>query len=178
MFILGFLLSGVLSFAQVDTDPGPGPDQFSRHVALTGAFTRNIDGKYFVKEVRLENYSTLSLLPSGIGLKDGNFADNGQGYDLKAGDGIYTSQEKYEITKSQKGNPVGVSVLVMNKIIADQVFEHDDVLSSVSATGKFIIKCHFYKCGCPCVNFTCNVCQWWGWSCIAMDECHIEWQSN
>lgn len=175
-FLLGILLTGFLSIAQQETEYEA--DAFSRHVALTDAYTRNLDSKSFVKEIKLVNFSGLALLPEGFGIKDDSFADNGKGYDLKAGDGIYTSLDRYEITKSQAGHPAGARVQVLKNIIADQSFAHDDKLAKGAYTGKFVIKCHFYKCGCPCATFTCNVCIWWGWSCIAMDECHIEWSSN
>ncbi len=148
-------------------------DPIREHVAITASYTRNLNSKSFVKELKLENFSKLALLPEGFGLREVTYADNGQNDDLVAGDGLYTSVEKFEITAKQASNRIGVSVPVLRNIVVDNAFQHDDELKKGDYSRKIIIKCNFHKCGCPCKTFTCRACEWWGWSCWTMDECTI-----
>lgn len=169
---MGALLLTVFSYAQDTKDPDF--TGFRENVAMNGTFTRNLDAKTYVKEIKLVNFSATYKLPPGFGIKGVTVADDGQHYDLVAGDGIYTSVEKYEITEKQANNPVGVSVPVTDKVIVDQSFKQDEKLKEVMNDFKIKIKCRFSKCGCPCQTFTCNACIWFGWSCIAVEYCEVE----
>ena len=173
-FLVGLLIMSVCSLSQKqlpnDFDP------IRQHVAITASYTRNLNAKSFVKELKLVNFSDLALLPLGFGLREVTYTDNGQNYDLIAGDGLYTSVEKFEITPKQAANPVGVSVPVMQNIVVDNAFQHENELGKGEYGRKIIIKCNFYKCGCPCKTFTCRACEWWGWSCWAMDDCSVTFE--
>lgn len=170
-FFFAMFLMSVCSFAQ--TKAANDFDPVREHVAITASYTRNLNAKSYVKELKLVNFSSLDLLPAGFGLREVTYADNGQNYDLVAGDGLYTSVEKFEITPRQAVNPVGVSVPVLSSIVVDNAFQHDNELAKGEYGRKIIIKCNLRKCGCPCKTFTCNACIWWGWSCWALDECSI-----
>lgn len=173
-FVLLFAFSSLLSMAQALTDPEF--QIFKESVAITGTFTRNLNGKAFVKEIRFVNFSPAFKMPVGYGIKGEALADNGKGYDLKAGDGIYTSVVTYPVTSRQAANPVGVSVPVLQKVVVDEGFKYEEQLDSRMVTEriKIKVKCHFNFCGCPCPTFTCNACEWFGWSCVSFEWCEVE----
>ncbi|MBI3139534.1 MAG: hypothetical protein HYZ15_13240 [Sphingobacteriales bacterium] len=174
LFLLGVLFISATSFSQGTKTIES--DAFGENVAITASFTRNLDAKTFVKEIKLVSFSASYALPLGFGLKEINYSDNGKLYDLVAGDGIYTSVDRYEITDKQASNPVGVSVPVLQQIVVDASFKHDDQLAKGEYSGKIKIKCRVYKCGCPCNTFTCGACILFGWSCIAVEWCEIDFE--
>ena len=151
-----------------------GSDPFSEHVAFTGFFTRNLSSGVYVREIKLVDFSGGRILPVGFGVLGTTFADNGQGNDLVAGDGLYTSTDTYAITAAKAGNPVDVSVSASNQIVVDESFQHDSQLESDEYRVKVKVKCKIKKCRCPCGNMTCPACEWWGWSCIEWEWCEIE----
>ncbi len=172
LFLWGVLFLTGFSYAQDSKDPDF--TRFRENVAIYGTFTRNLDAKTYVKEIKLVSFSADYKLPEGFGIKGVTVSDDGRQYDLVAGDGIYTSVEKYEITEKQAGNPVGVSVPVTDKIIVDLSFKQEVQLNEVVNDFKIKIKCKFSKCGCPCQTFTCYACIHYGWSCIAVEYCEVE----
>lgn len=174
IIVLLLACSSLLSTAQALTDSEF--QLFKESVAVMGTYTRNLNGKAFVKEIRLVNFSSQLKMPVGYGLKGEVLADNGKGYDLKAGDGIYTSIGTYPITGKQAANAVGISVPVMQKVVVDQGFKYENDLDSRMTMDKIKIKvkCNIRFCGCPCQTFTCNACEWFGWSCITFDWCEVE----
>jgi hypothetical protein len=171
ILFLAALYMSFCSFAQTDVDNDF--DLIRQHVAFSGSFTRNLNEKVYVKELILVNYSKMKILPEGFGLKEVTYADNGKGYDLVKGDGIYTSVDRFEITPKQAGNTIGVSVPVSDQIVVDHSFKHHEDLNNGLNRLKIKVTCDFYKCGCPCKTFTCNACIWWGWSCWAMGNCSV-----
>ena len=152
----------------------PAFKKFQEQVAFVDAYTRNLDANSYVREMKLVEFSSKGGLPKGVGFAGMAFGDEGKNNDQVAGDGIYTSTEKYGITTHQEANAVGERKSVLSKIYVDNNFKFDSELKKGGYVEKITVKCRIIRCGCPCKTFTCNACEWFGWSCLTWEWCEVE----
>jgi hypothetical protein len=121
------------------------------------------NGAYYI-ELTLVNYSKTEKLPIGFGFDNKIFGDDGQGNDLKAGDGIYSSKEELIF---KNGPPES---LVKDFSIVGANFNQKNMQSKRAGIG-----CKFVKIPCPTPsNYnSCYACDHWGWPCFELTECEI-----
>ena len=155
------LFAGLLSFkseAQLDTT------YLKTNLAFVDFRVRSISPDSFVKEILVVDFRQTAGLPDLIAFQDEAFADDGQGYDEKADDGIYTSLVAFthDFTHPYDANILQRSVY--DKAIVDPSFawnsELKDYLSNYQPPGtqsKFIVKfeCDVYWCSC---HSSCGGC--------------------
>jgi hypothetical protein len=111
-------------------------------------------------------------MPAGFGLNGIVLTDNGLGYDLVKGDGIFTSDEMFTVT------PERSRTISNNYTVFDERFVHTEDLRSSGESGSEVsgpgIKCKIRKCGCPCrAGYSCRACEWWGWQCLELYDCEV-----
>ena len=173
-FLLSLVVFGVLisSFAQGQRQPTEWSETYLReNIALSNITGRAISAQDFVYEMKVTDFKKTIPLPEGFGLNGKVFSDNGQGFDLVKGDGIYTSHESYRMDASN------VKVRQQPQTVFDESFKHKSSLrqggSSTDVSGPGI-SCKIRKCGCPCSNGnTCPACEWWGWQCLQLYDCVV-----
>jgi hypothetical protein len=140
---------------------------FKQNVALIDAMIRSIDQEHYVKEIYLKDFINTIDLPGIFDYNGTVFNDNGLGYDVVAGDGIYVSVEQYLHTPSipyQSGVP---KKSVLEDCIVDVGFIHhsnlETFLNSYDVPGfpekiKVSIDCDIYVCSCG--SCSCRTCGW------------------
>ncbi|MFZ1527418.1 MAG: hypothetical protein WAT19_01625 [Ferruginibacter sp.] len=160
-----FAFFGITAFAQSDISF----DYIKKSVAITKTAAREISKTEYVVELTLTDYAGTQKLPTGFGLKNAVFVDDGIGNDLKAGDGVYTSKEKFLFKTASRQD------LEKNTVYFDESFSYiAKIGTDKSLIGKIKFSCKFTKCGCPCSDGgTCPACTWWGHSCWIISECEI-----
>ena len=78
---------------------------FKSNVALVDFRIRSISTNSFVREIIAIDFSGAHGIPDSLGFEGYGFADDGQGYDQMAGDGIYTTANIFPHTESLPYNP-------------------------------------------------------------------------
>jgi len=141
------------------------------NVAFTNISGRAVSADKFVYEIEVADFKKTVPMPPGFGLNGIVFADNGLGNDLVKGDGIYTSDDLFQMTAERS------SLIQKNYSVYDEAFLFEQNLkeagseTEVSGPG---IKCKIRKCGCPCRNgYSCRACEWWGWQCLQLYDCEV-----
>lgn len=146
-------------------------DYLKKNIAITEVKARNVGIDKFVIEMLLIDFSKSSSLPEGFGfIIDVTFADNGKEYDLKAGDGIYTSVQTYTLEELIRMG--GTKISGTPKIYIDEAFQHIEGLEKVPGIK---VKCRFSFCCNPCPGGrSCPACDWWGGWCVEYYDYEVE----
>jgi len=142
------------------------------NIAFTNITGRSISAQDFVYEMKVTDFKKTIPLPTGFGLNGKVFSDNGQGFDLVKGDGIYTSHEAYQMDASN------ARVRQQPQTVFDESFKYGSTLKQAAGGSTDVsgpgISCKIRKCGCPCSNgSTCPACEWWGWQCLQLYDCVV-----
>lgn len=160
------LFIGVLSLLiNVQEVESQNSDYLKSNVAISRVDLINKSSSVLYYELELTDFSGTQPLPKGFGLNGFTFTDDGKYNDRVPNDGIYSSKE----TISSSQAPAKRS---SKDIYYDETsFVHKLALK----TGKGMkgVGCEFEPCGCPCGEFTCLACEWWGWSCWKITKCEF-----
>ena len=103
---------------------------FRKHMAVVDARVRSLSSEKFVREIYLANFSEESWSKNKIGLGGYPFSDDGEGNDLIANDGIYTSLEEYAYKEEDNveyddEHPI---VSYLDYVFKSQEFQHNEEL--------------------------------------------------
>ena len=158
---------------------------YKENVAMVDARARAVDPAHFVKELVIADFSKEGVVGDAFVFEDVAFIDNGQGFDTKAGDGVYTA-----VTKSPYNDRVRVGSLTGAEpkslgegALIDPAFKKATELSDYQS--KYIQKLPSESNARPAVRVVvCNV-EWgsgcratqWGWceNCCVVYSCHYEY---
>ncbi len=167
--MLGLLLMLGLCDVFGQTEALGSQTYLENHIAITSTKARPISKTEYVVEITLKDYTGNAALPAGFGSEDKVYADDGRGFDLRRGDGVFTTKDKYAFKTDDRTN------LESNRIIYDPNFQHKvEVDSDPNLQSKIKFTCKFAKVGCPPVNGgNCPACRNWGWSCWELQSCDI-----
>lgn len=103
------------------------------NVSFVDARIRSINLDKYVREIVLNNHSTLKLMPSSLIFEDTYFVDNGTFNDLKANDGVYSSTDYFDYNANIKYDQNNLTVSAMSEIIVDKSFKYRDQLKNLYA---------------------------------------------
>lgn len=156
---------------------------WDEHIAILDIRIRWVSSTAYVREIVLKDFEQSEPLPKDFGFGADGFADTGLGFDLKAGDEVYTSERCYPQTPRHYSNVPGTTKSVLGKIIIDSGFKHIGQLTKLLECPKqvsdsfgppVILTCNVKKCNCyhDCVCFACE----WGsnnW-CLDWCDCQID----
>lgn len=118
--------------AKVEPDIAITQNQFIKeNVSFVDARIRSINLNKYVREIVLNNHSTLKMMPSSLIFEDTYFVDDGSYNDLKSSDGIYTSTNNLEYNGIIKYDEYNNIISVMDEIIVDKNFKYKDQLKKL-----------------------------------------------
>ncbi len=106
---------------------------FKENMSIFDARVRTINESFFVKELYLANFSDRSWDKNEIGFDNTLFKDNGEGNDLVANDGIFTSVEEFEFNNKIVYEKDIEVKSVMNEMITSPEFKHAKKLNQLKA---------------------------------------------
>lgn len=160
---------------------------FKKNMSIFDARVRTLDETSFVKELFLANFSDKSWDRNQIGFDNIVFQDNGEGYDLVANNGIFTSLKKFNFNEKVKYQEGFETFSVMDVIVTSPEFNFSKELNelksnyniqTISNSNNGIIA----KSG-PKAEITCDVeiCSsgciadwiWDGFGCICVSKCSV-----
>lgn len=156
-------------------------EQFLKeNIAVYDARVRSLSNTEFVREVYLKNFSDKSWDKTSIGFTGYLFEDNGNGNDLVANDGIYTSIEvftynniiKYDESmkiKSVMKNPIISPEFVQENALQDYSTEYKVRPQNLKAGGTATITCDVEFCSSGCIADWI----WEGFGCICVSNCSV-----
>jgi hypothetical protein len=185
LVLLAFTAKPMCVLAQEETD------YFGRNVAIVDAVVKSISEKEYVRVLKLVDFEKAERLPLIIGFDGIPLSDDGKGFDLAAGDGLYTSLATYQHTDEVPYNRRSSETSVLEKVLADPQFSHLEELQEyvnsntyagresglVTGPGLEIsLECDIYLCRC---DTPCGGCVFtWGHigcvSCIKMKNCKVK----
>ena len=160
---------------------------FKENMAIFDARVRTLDETSFVKELYLANFSDKSWGRNQIGFDNIVFQDNGEGNDLVANDGIFTSLEKFNFNEKVKYQKGLETLSVMNVIVTSPEFKYSKKLGELKSKYKVQTISNLNngilaKAG-PKAEITCDVeiCSsgciadsiWDGFGCICVSNCSV-----
>lgn len=160
---------------------------WAENVAFLDMRTRTVDNGSYVREIVVVDFKKSEKLIENFGLEEDLFSDNGQGFDARAGDGIYTSKKSYPHTEKVPFESVGRVKSAVNKIITNNRFNYKEQLYSIIGipsedasikigipTVKVHLECDAERCDCPsqCLCIACDM-GWTSW-CIDWKNCKID----
>ncbi len=147
-------------------------EYLDKYVVMSSVKAREISSTGYVVEIKLKDYENTSSLPQGFGLNDELFGDDGLGYDLESGDGVYTSKGNFIFKTDDRTN------LERNEVYYDNGFERlDELNNDETLTLKVKISCKIGRTGCPPpTGGTCTACVQMGWSCWGITECEVSFE--
>jgi hypothetical protein len=161
--------------AQVDVNDAG--SYFKTNVAISKFRILGINQKQYAKCVETENFLEPEKRLKFLVIDKTSFADDGQGYDLKADDGVLTSNQLFNYTENRF---VAVNSYQespdYNSILADEHFAFYD---NGSHSGKFkiIIGCKFKWVPCSQMSYfqaiACNAVGW-PWGSFMITECEVK----
>lgn len=160
---------------------------WAENVAFLDMRTRTVDNGSYVREIVVVDFKKSEKLIENFGLEEDLFSDNGQGFDARAGDGIYTSTKSYPHTQEIPFEGIGRVRSAVNKIVRHSRFQYKEQLysligaqsedASIKISGPSIeieVECDAERCDCPsqCLCVACDM-GWTSW-CIDWKNCHIK----
>src|SRR5687768_14847262 len=129
------LSTTITSFAQDDV--ADYEEYAKTNIAVTKFRMLGVTQKQYVKCVETENFLEPEKKLKFLMIEKAIYADNGQGYDLVADDGILTSNQLSNYTGSEYISPGSYKETpYFNEIVADELFAFRTTLAE-----KFSIKC-------------------------------------
>lgn len=158
---------------------------FKENMSIFDARVRTLNESFFVKELYIANFADRSWDKSEIGFDNTLFKDNGEGNDLIANDGIFTSVEKFNFNDKIVYDKEVELKSVMNKMITSPSFKHTKKLNDLKAEYRIntIYEAEDGLTGRdgPKAELTCDVeiCSsgciadwiWEGFGCICVSNC-------
>lgn len=124
LLLIGAVLASGSSKAQ-STSFQTDPVYFQKNLALTNFVRLGVDGQTFARCVRAVNYLEPAITPKLARLKGEEFRDDGQGFDLRANDGILTSVKSFSYLKGETVIPAGqYQKSASEYVVHDELFEH------------------------------------------------------
>ena len=160
---------------------------FKKNMSIFDARVRTLNETSFVKELYLANFSDKSWDRNEIGFENIVFQDNGEGNDLVANDGIFTSIDEFNFNEKISYNKNIEILSVMNTSIVSPEFRYLDKLNDLKL--KYKIKKYwsvddsFTTSKDPVGTITCDVeiCSsgciadwiWDGFGCICVSNCSV-----
>jgi hypothetical protein len=161
---------------------------FKENMSIFDARVRTLDERTFVKELYLANFSQKSWNRNQIGFENMIFQDNGEGNDLVANDGIFTSARKFNFSNKVKYQKGVETFSVMDVIVISPQFKHTKKLDELKSNYNVLsvnntsIVTQSLKPG-PKAELTCDVeiCSsgciadwvWDGFGCICVSNCKV-----
>ncbi len=157
-------------------------------MSIFDARVRVLDNKTYIKELYLANFSNQSWDRDQIGFENMLFQDNGEGFDLKANDGVFTSAKKFNFSSTFPNLENGKIFSVLDVAIVSPEFKYFDELETLKAEYKVnsLIKGNNssqYAKG-PKASISCDVkiCSsgcladyiWSGFGCVCVSNCRVE----
>lgn len=149
-----------------------------RNLAFVDIRVRALNQDHYVKEVLVVDFAHTSDIPDSMAFLNVPVADDGKGFDLQAGDGIYTSIESYRMENSSGETTKSV----YDKAIVDPDFawrtQLNDYLSKYSRPGAegrlFSITLDCKVTWCVCSNPNCHHCFYYGCiPCPNFSDCRV-----
>lgn len=166
LFGLCAILLTSLSFqAYSQNDSGDDMESYwKKNIAISKFKILGVNQKQYAKCLETENYFEPDKKLKFLIIDKTSFADDGQGYDLNAGDGILTSNQLFSYT----GNGYVLQGSYQespdhNSILADEHFEYHNN-ASLAEKLKIIIGCKFKWVPCSQMSYwqavACNAMGW------------------
>ncbi len=145
---------------------------------------RSIDGIFYVVELVLLDFDRTGILGNKIGVNDGLLADDGLGFDLTSGDGVYTTIKTYNHDAIVPFKGLGISRSVQETAIVNTGFHKTIELTGYAKTYQYraveltkgvtpeliSVTCDMAIGGCFC--YACR----WGWCnncCVTLSNCKV-----
>lgn len=161
MFFGGLLYMSLFSFVHAQDDITDEGNYFKSNVAVTKFRILGINDKQYAKCVETENFLDPDKKLRFLVIGKTSFADDGQGYDLVAGDGILTSNQVFNYTNNRFVTPNTYQESPdYNSILADELFRHHE--DGTAGKFKIIISCKFKWVPCSQMSY------WQAMACNAM----------
>jgi hypothetical protein len=160
---------------------------FKENMSIFDARVRTLNETSFVKELYLANFSDKSWDRNQIGFDNIAFQDNGEGNDLVANDGIFTSIKKFSFNEKVAYRKNIKTLSVMNVTVTAPEFKHSKKLNELKSEYKIKTIASLdnnvaAKAG-PNGSITCDVeiCSsgciadwiWDGFGCICVSNCSV-----
>lgn len=152
----------------------------SQNIAFFDARLRSMDETKYVKEIVLTNFGTEAWDKEAITYKSTVYTDNGEGFDLVKGDGVFTSEYTYMHDQKHPYDAKHTVVSVMSQPLVHTTFQHQAALKTAGqqyelrqGDSKLIeVTCpvEFGTCGCYADEWgLCNCC------CVTIhtDDCEV-----
>ncbi|TNE50778.1 MAG: hypothetical protein EP344_17070 [Bacteroidetes bacterium] len=159
------------------------------NVAFLDFRTRTVDQRSYVREIQVFDFLKEERLDANFGFGEDLFSDTGEGYDERAGDGIYTSAKTYPHTPEIPFQSIGNVQTAIGQIVVDKDFKYKKELERIFSSGEgnsselrigaptieITIDCDVSRCSCANNDCSCPACEW-GISTWCMDwsNCHVK----
>ena len=161
MFFGGLLCISLFSTVSAQDDIVDEGSYFKANVAVTKFRVLGINEKQYARCLETENFLEADKKLKFLVIDKTSFADDGQGYDLKADDGILTSNQLFNYTNNRFVTPNTYQESPdYNSILADELFRHHE--DGNAGKFKIIIGCKFKWVPCSQMNY------WQALACNAM----------
>lgn len=145
------------------------------NVAFIDVRVRALSQYHYVKEILAVDFLQTSSIPDSMSFLEVRLTDDGTGFDLTAGDGIYTSIDSFQRQNYSETDPLVKSVY--DRAIIDSTFAWPDeleaYLSNYDPPGsgeRWVISLTCNISWCTCSNPNCIHCRYFigmNWHCFA-----------
>ena len=174
LLILGFFSN---TFAQ-DVAVEDNGDYVKSNIAVSHFKILGVTRKQYARCIETENYLEPDKKLKFLVVDKTSFADDGQGYDLKEGDGILTSTELSSYNSAGYVLPGDYKESEdYNTVIADESFAF---YNTVNQAGKIKVICRFKWVPCNQMSNPGQIwlCNWAGWpyGSFVVTDCEIHWE--
>ena len=188
LFSLAFVLSAAFFSTSCKEDavleaPQPvGYEQFfKQNMAIFDARVRSINENNYVRELYLPNFAAQAWEKNGVGYEDVLVRDNGEGNDLVAKDGIYTSVETFAHDARFPYNAAKPIISVMERPIVSEEFVQHEALNQLEKSydlRKNQIQDRIFEITCkveivPCPNTSWYNTSIFGEPCVKISDCSV-----
>lgn len=160
---------------------------FKENMSIFDARVRTLNETTFVKELYLANFSDKSWDRNQIGFDNIVFQDNGEGNDLVANDGIFTSIKKFNFNEKVTYREGIKTLSVMDVVVTSPEFKYskklNDLKSNYEIQSISSLDNNFAAKTGPKAEITCDVeiCSsgciadwiWDGFGCICVSNCSV-----
>jgi hypothetical protein len=160
---------------------------FKENMSIFDARVRTLNETSFVKELYLANFSDKSWDRNQIGFDNVVFQDNGEGNDLVANDGIFTSIKKFNFNEKVIYRKGIKTLSVMDVIVTSPEFKYSKKLNDLKSKYEIqtvsSLENNFASKAGPKAELTCDVeiCSsgciadwiWDGFGCICVSDCSV-----
>ena len=158
-----FLPGGHILTAQANSD------YWKQNVAILEMRVRTINPTAYVREIVLLDFNKSEPLAIQFGFGSDLFSDNGLGFDLQSGDGIYTAENSYLHNPNLPYSITCRTQAAGQAIIIDEHFQFKNQLKKTVSMlhhlsgmpdNNRLTECQLKFCSCPgaCICFACE----WG----------------